>query len=218
MVKYLKVDYNKNIMENLNFEKAKVLYDPKYLDENTSKIVFETISKLFEKEEPNKVVDENGKNLYTLSRKTRVFIDTDVDINVIPKIWGSKVKVESFPDFLIKIKTDMENKLNFKFNICLVNYYTHGKKNINWHSDNEEKGSISCIASISLGAKRKFMFRERVSKNIYKEISLKSGSLLVMGKGCQENYDHCLPVDKNCNESRLNLTFRLFDSDRYKNY
>lgn len=128
------------------------------------------------------------------------------------KIWGNDVTIKYFSEDLKNIK-----KLLPKFNICLVNYYEHGKKAIGWHSDNEEKGSTSCIASISLGAERQFSFRKTGTKEIYKSILLHHGSLLVMGEGCQENYQHSLMVSK-CKTPRLNLTFRLFDCDRYINY
>ncbi|XWV25806.1 hypothetical protein QJ857_gp1281 [Tupanvirus soda lake] len=205
-------------MENLNFENANVYYFKDYLDANVCLNIFEKISNIFGSEEHKMVHSEDDKPLYRLNRKTVVFVDNTVDITVIPKIWGKNVSIIEFPKELANVKQNLEKLLNFKFNICLANYYTHGKKAIGWHSDNEEKGSTSCIASISLGAEREFMFRKKDSKDIYKKIVLNHGSLIVMAEGCQENYHHSLPVDKSCEAPRLNLTFRLFDSNRYVNY
>ncbi|AUL77604.3 hypothetical protein QJ856_gp1213 [Tupanvirus deep ocean] len=62
------------------------------------------------------------------------------------------------------------------------------------------------------------MFRKKDTKEICKKQLLHNDSLIVMTEGCQEIYHHSLPVDKSCKIPRLNLTFRLFDSDRYVNY
>ncbi|AYV78796.1 MAG: hypothetical protein Edafosvirus34_6 [Edafosvirus sp.] len=205
-------------MINLNFENAVVSYHKDFIDEKIRKKLFVDITKLFETEETRHVMSKKEGDFYRLNRKTMVFIDKTVNKNIIPKIWGNNVTIFEFPDYLNEIKNNLEKELNFKFNICLANYYTTGKKNIGWHADNEEKGSTSCIASISLGAERLFHFRKKDTKDIYKEIMLHDGSLIVMGLGCQENYDHALPVDKNCHDARLNLTFRLFDDTRYREH
>lgn len=42
-------------------------------------------------------------------------------------------------------------------------------------------------------------------------IDLPNGSLLLMGDGCQERYEHSLPLDPGCTAPRINLTFRPFD-------
>lgn len=205
-------------MQNLKLKDASVFYNPKFLETSVADNVFAEISKLFSMEHSRDVTDSNKKPLYTLNRKTRAFVDSDVNRSDVPRIWGSNITVTEFPPILSKIKSDIQELLIYRFNICLVNYYDTGKNTIGWHSDNEEKGSISCIASISLGAERKFEFKRTDNKEVCKEIVLHHGSLLVMGHGCQENYNHRLPEDINCKEPRLNLTFRLFDSDRYKNY
>ena len=205
--------FNPIILENM--EKTKVLYDDNYLDDE-SIIIFNYISKIFDNESINYVANNGG--LYKLNRKTLVFIDKNIDKTIIPKIWGQNIKILEFPEYLLKLKNRLENDLNFKFNICLANYYDNGKNTIGFHSDNEEKGSISCIASISLGATRKLVFRNKDTKEICNEIILSNNSLLVMTEGTQENYEHSLVVDKECKIPRLNLTFRLFDNDRYSLY
>jgi alkylated DNA repair dioxygenase AlkB len=69
-----------------------------------------------------------------------------------------------FTDDMKKLKQQLETTLSYKFNICLANYYESGAKNIGYHSDNEEKGDIECIVSVSLGATREFSFREKINK------------------------------------------------------
>jgi alkylated DNA repair dioxygenase AlkB len=66
-----------------------------------------------------------------------------------------------------------------------------------------------------LGAERIFRFRERNGSEKF-DFTLENGSLIVMGDGCQDKYEHCLLKDEKITEGRINLTFRLFDYNRYK--
>ena len=45
------------------------------------------------------------------------------------------------------------------FNVCLANFYQDGQQRIGWHTDREEIGRTTPIASVSLGATRKFLLR-----------------------------------------------------------
>lgn len=200
-----------------------ILYFENYLEGDPLKDnLWNNISKIFQNEEKHRVelnnASQNGVFSYKLNRKTLVFADPDVNRAIIPKIWGKGVTILPFDTYIAALKDKLEKDLNFKFNICLANYYENGKSGIAFHSDNEELGSTSCIASISLGEERNFLFRSKETMEIVKTFKLKDGSLLVMGDGCQENYQHSVPIDKTVHGSRLNLTFRLFDQKRYENY
>jgi alkylated DNA repair dioxygenase AlkB len=95
-----------------------------------------------------------------------------------------------------------------KFNSCLLNLYHNGDEGMGWHSDDEESlGKNNTIASLSLGAERKFLFRHKQTKQIV-SLVLEHGSLLVMKEATQSNWLHSLPKSKNIFQSRINLTFR----------
>lgn len=207
-------------MEELELENAKVYHYSNFISDEESVDILEIMSELFEQELNKDILDENDKPKYKLNRKTLVFVDPLINNKIIPKIWGHDVTILEFPESLVHIKNKLEELLadKYKFNICLANYYVNGKKGIGWHSDNEEKGNTNCIASISLGAERMFHFRKVDCKEIYKSIMLNHGSLLLMSEGCQENYQHSLPVDKSCTTPRLNLTFRIFDNNKYSSF
>jgi alkylated DNA repair dioxygenase AlkB len=163
---------------------------------------------------------------YKLSRKTLVLVaadELDALKLVIPSIWGKNVTVMPFTADIQELRLAIEALTGKRFNICLANYYNTGADSIAWHSDTEERGSTSCIASVSLGASRMFHFRAIPSspqaaktEPIVASLELEHGSLLVMGEGCQETYQHALPRQKECHAPRLNLTFRLFDAKRYE--
>jgi alkylated DNA repair dioxygenase AlkB len=109
---------------------------------------------------------------------------------------------------LLHLKKIIENKTSATFNSCLLNLYHDGNEGMTWHSDDEKTlGKNNIIASLSLGAERKFCFRHK--KNSYKtELYLPHGSLLVMKDNTQECWQHCLPKSKKIKEPRINLTFR----------
>ncbi len=111
---------------------------------------------------------------------------------------------------LLQIKGWIENKAQHQFNSVLLNQYRNGNDSVAWHSDDEpELGQDPTIASLSLGASRKFELRSRSQPNSDKiEIFLNSGDLLIMGRGTQQNWQHQIPKMRNVKETRINLTFR----------
>ena len=91
---------------------------------------------------------------------------------------------------------------------ALGNKYVDGNHYIGPHSDDKKDlFSDSFIASISLGATRDFVFVHKTTKERI-VIPLKSGTLLLMGPGTQENWKHSVPVRKKCTEPRINITYR----------
>jgi len=94
------------------------------------------------------------------------------------------------------------------FNACLFNYYPTGDDGMGYHADNEsELGNEPIIASVSLGATRKFVFKHRITKEKV-EIPLQNGQLIVMRGQTQRHWLHSLPKTKKVTEGRINLTFR----------
>jgi alkylated DNA repair dioxygenase AlkB len=88
-----------------------------------------------------------------------------------------------------------------------------------WHSDDERSlGPNPVIASLSLGAERRFSFRPKKhnpatqKKDVLQpgqtDVVLQSGSLLLMKEGVQVNYKHALPKALRVHDARINLTYR----------
>jgi alkylated DNA repair dioxygenase AlkB len=77
-----------------------------------------------------------------------------------------------------------------------------------WHADNEvEIKTKSSIASLSLGADRKFSFKNKTTKETISQL-LENGSLLEMKGELQNYWLHCLPKTSKIKTPRINLTFR----------
>ena len=94
------------------------------------------------------------------------------------------------------------------FNAVLVNFYRDGADAMGMHSDDEaELGPAPLVASVSLGARRRFVLRHRKQKSDRVTVELGHGSLLVMLPPTQRWYKHGVPREARAGE-RLNLTFR----------
>ncbi len=94
------------------------------------------------------------------------------------------------------------------FNSVLANYYRDGNDHLGWHSDNEiVNGPEPIIASVSLGAERRFDFRHNETGETVK-VLLPHGSLLVMSGLSQQCWQHRIAREPNLTGARINLTFR----------
>ncbi len=122
----------------------------------------------------------------------------------------SNTKKTALPwtDDLLELKNIVEQKTTERFNSCLLNLYHNGSEGMSWHSDNEaDLKKQAAIASLSLGAERKFSFKHRQTKQTV-SLMLENGSLLVMKGKTQSHWVHCLPPTKKVDAPRINLTFR----------
>lgn len=112
-------------------------------------------------------------------------------------------------DELADLKVLVEGSSGDRFNSCLLNLYHDGSEGMSWHSDDESTlVRDSAIASLSLGAERKFSFRHKESRDRV-SLMLERGSLLVMKGSTQRHWQHCLPKTRKVAQPRINLTFRM---------
>jgi alkylated DNA repair dioxygenase AlkB len=87
-------------------------------------------------------------------------------------------------------------------NLVLLNRYRDGADYMGWHRD-AETGHGRCIASVSLGATRRFLLRRREQQRA-ERLDLGHGSLLLMDARVR----HALPRTRRPVGERINLTFR----------
>jgi len=128
-----------------------------------------------------------------------------------PYIYGYsqiKRKAEPWNSDLLELKEKVESISNLKYNSCLLNYYPSGEDGMGWHSDDEkELGVNPVIASVSIGAERKFSFKHNETKEKL-DLELGNGSMIIMSGEIQHFWKHALPKTKKVQTPRLNLTFR----------
>ena len=114
---------------------------------------------------------------------------------------------------LLELKKLCEQESGEMFNSCLLNLYHSGDEGMAWHSDDEKDlKRHGAIASLSLGAERKFAFKHKSTKQKV-AVFLEKGSLLVMKGVTQENWLHRLPPIKKVLGPRINLTFRTIETN-----
>ena len=147
-----------------------------------------------------------GKLIIT-KRKVAWYGDSEYDYTY------SKItkKANLWTKELLALKEIVEKEINETYNSCLLNLYHSGEEGMAYHSDGEKMlKKNGAIASLSLGAERKFSFKHKKNKQRI-DVFLENGSLLVMKEGTQTNWLHRLPPTKKVNSPRINLTFRTIE-------
>lgn len=124
-----------------------------------------------------------------------------------PKPWIAPV---------VSLRRAIEDCSGHRFNSVLLNYYRDGRDAMGWHSDDEpELGRRPVIASVSLGAERRFLLREKRKGARSRALTLAHGSLLLMHGDLQQRFQHALPRTLKPVDARINLTFRNILQARY---
>jgi alkylated DNA repair dioxygenase AlkB len=127
---------------------------------------------------------------------------------------GALFEPHPWPSLLRPLRERLCAELDIGFNSVLANLYRDGRDCMGWHSDDErELGAAPVIASVSLGAARRFLLKHRRDPERKLAIELPHGSLLVMAGTTQRNYRHALPRTAKVATARINLTFRSIGAD-----
>ena len=110
---------------------------------------------------------------------------------------------------LLELKAVAERCAGASLNSVLCNLYRDGRDSVSWHADDEPAmGERPVIASISLGAVRRFQLRHRLRRALTVALDLPHGSCLVMAGATQRHWLHQLPKTARPVGPRINLTFR----------
>jgi alkylated DNA repair dioxygenase AlkB len=103
---------------------------------------------------------------------------------------------------LLGIRRRLAVELGVGSNLVLINRYRDGRDHMGWHAD-DERGLARRVASLSLGATRRFLIR-LPGEPRSRSVDLEHGSVLVLDGSLR----HALPPTRRPVEERLNLTFR----------
>lgn len=180
---------------------GEVFYIENFLNEKEQQFFFQALLKNIEwKADEVKIF---GKHIIT-KRKMAWYANEEIQYTYS----GISRKAILWNNELLALKNRIEKDFPDHFNACLLNLYHAGNEGMGWHSDNEKTiVENSAIASISLGAARKFSFKHKISNQTI-SLNLASGSLLLMKGETQKYWLHSLPKSTKVLESRINLTFR----------
>ena len=127
---------------------------------------------------------------------------------------GLSLDPEPWHPLLAELRNRIEQFTNKPFNSVLANAYRDGADSMGWHRDDEpELGRHPVIASLSLGASRKFLVRTvekpAAGRRKSEALILEHGSLLLMSGESQARYQHALPKTRQKTGLRINLTYRM---------
>lgn len=194
-------DYESDSKKNLLPTDGEVYYFGKVFSEEKANRIFKSLFQSIQWNHDE--INLFGKKIIT-KRKVAWYGDSGL------KYTYSKTTKTALPwtSELLEIKKLIEDKTDQNFNSCLLNLYHSGEEGMGWHSDDEKDlEKNAAIASISLGAERKFIFKNKSNKETISLI-LENGSLLLMQGKTQTHWLHRLPPSKKIYSPRINLTFR----------
>ncbi len=118
---------------------------------------------------------------------------------------------------LTGLQRRIEEALGVPFNSVLANLYRDGSDSMGWHTDDDyPHGGQPAVASLSLGATRRFRLRTRASPSDNRprqtlSVDLTPGSLLVMDGAVLRDWQHAIPRTRKPVGARINLTWRQME-------
>ncbi|MEN8856752.1 MAG: alpha-ketoglutarate-dependent dioxygenase AlkB [Flavobacteriaceae bacterium] len=193
--------FNQNIVQNILPFDGEAIYHGLVIDKKQCDFYFQ---KLF-----NEIPWENDQAIvfgkhYITKRKVAWFGDKEYNY----KYSGVTKQAHIWTPELLQLKQKIEKNSETTYNSCLLNLYHTGEEGMAWHSDGEKTLlDNGTIASLTLGAERKFSFKHKQTKQRI-DVILENGSLLLMKGTTQKNWLHRLPPTKKVFSPRINLTFR----------
>ena len=108
------------------------------------------------------------------------------------------------------LRERLASELEHPFNSVLANRYRSGADAMGWHADDEpELGPEPLIASVSLGATRRFLLRHRHDPARRLSLDLEPGSLLCMSHASQLTHEHGIPKTKKPQGPRISAVFEV---------
>jgi alkylated DNA repair dioxygenase AlkB len=125
---------------------------------------------------------------------------------------GQTLEPRAWSPALEAVRAAVSARAGVAFNHALVNRYRDGRDSMGMHADAEpELGPDPTVATLSLGATRRFVIEPRAQPDGRRALALAHGSLLVMGGTCQRHYRHGVPREPRVDRERLSVTFRRLD-------
>ena len=192
----------------IKLDGAELLYIPQFYDKLKSNMYFQQIISYVEWKQD--FINIYGREL-PLPRLSAWYGDSNKPytysgITLKPKTWTPE---------LTEIKTEIEKQAGVSFTSVLINRYRDGQDYVGWHTDAEkELGKNPIIGSINFGATRKFQLRRIDNHKEKIELELKHGTLLIMRGETQHYWQHQVPKTNRPIGERLNLTFRVINSNQ----
>ena len=123
--------------------------------------------------------------------------------------WSTDAGADGTPPVLHEMCTALSERYGVTFDRVWVNLYRDGQDSVAWHPDrNGRVHRNPLVATVSLGARRKFQLRPRGGGRIVLTLEPGCGDLVVMGGACQHDWEHCVPKTARPVGPRMSVTIR----------
>lgn len=183
-------------------------YHESFVSKEESQVIFDWICDSHDMSDPGQVLMADGSTREMRPWKMMFVDPLLVDPKLFPDYHGRR---REWPSVLVNLRNSIERYTGQKFEVCVCLYYPDGQESMGFHYDPPAFGRTNLLPSINLGASREFQLRRKSNHSELHSIELQDGSLIIMGEGCQEEYEHAVPPMPQCTGARINLTFRPFD-------
>jgi alkylated DNA repair dioxygenase AlkB len=123
--------------------------------------------------------------------------------------WSTDVADESTPEQLVEMTEVLSERYGVRFDRVWVNLYRDGSDSVAWHGDRNAKVHRNpLVATVSLGARRRFQMRPKGTTKVTHSFGLGHGDLVVMGGACQHDWEHTVPKVAKAPGARMSVTIR----------
>jgi alkylated DNA repair dioxygenase AlkB len=117
------------------------------------------------------------------------------------------------PPEVERIRRTLAARYRVDFDSILMNLYRDGRDSVAWHRDTVRKRLENpVVATVSLGARRRFLLRPYGGGAIALRLVPGEGDLVVMGGACQHEWEHTVPKEgaRTClaGGARISVTLR----------
>jgi len=142
-------------------------------------------------------------------QRTRQMYDQRVPEPRLTAGWTPDASDPSVPPVLPLLCGALSARYGVTFDRVWVNLYRDGRDSVAWHPDrNGRVHRDPLVATVSLGARRRFQLRPRGGGPIALELAPGAGDLVVMGGACQHDWEHCVPKTARPVGPRMSVTIR----------
>jgi alkylated DNA repair dioxygenase AlkB len=123
--------------------------------------------------------------------------------------WSTDAADDGTPAVLRNLTTALSGRYAVGFDRVWVNLYRDGADSVAWHGDrNRLVMTRPLVATVSLGARRRFLLRRRGTTTATHRLEPGHGDLVVMGGRCQSEWEHTVPKTAQRVGPRMSVTIR----------
>ncbi len=117
--------------------------------------------------------------------------------------------LDQLPPAVREVCAALSRRYGVRFDSVWINLYRDGRDGVAWHGDRNARVLTNpLVATVSLGARRRFLLRPAGTTRTTHRFEPGQGDLIVMGGACQHEWQHCVPKTARPVGPRMSVTIR----------